>query len=281
MVNGVTTRLRKIVLKPPPEVVTKLKKWMGSCRLTYNMALAYIKEEKEHKKTFYWLRNRFVNECNVQRDKAFLLETPKHVREGAIKDLVMAYKTNFSKKKKDPGHTFDIRFRSRKETQSITIPKASFVQKEGGVCMYPRFLGTAPLIDFIPTHDCKLVLDRLDRLVLHIPVDVPTFHRPGENQSGKRVCAIDPGVRTFLTTWSPNGESMKIGDQDSVKLYARLLSMDKLISSIATSTGRSRYRKRKALERWRYNIDNWKRDFHYQCASVQRTMNAMAMYWYP
>lgn len=232
------------------------------------MALAYIKEGKEHTKSFYWLRNRFVNECNVPKDKAFLLETPKHVREGAIKDLVVAYKSNFSKKRNDASHAFDMRFRSRKETQSITIPKASFVEREGGICFYPRFLGDEPLLRLMPDHDCKLVLDRLGRFVLHVPVEVQAFQRPGENQTGFRVCAIDPGVRTFLTTWSPQGESMKIGDQDSAKLYARLVSLDKFISSTAKATGRSKHRKKRALDRWRHNIENWKRDFHYQCAKL-------------
>lgn len=268
MVNESTTRLRKIILKPPPEVAMKLRKWMGTCRLTYNMALGYINDGHEHKKTFYWLRNRFVTACNVPAAKSFLLDTPKHVREGTVKELAMAFKTNFAKRKKNSSHRFQIRFRSKKDVQSITIPKASFVEKNGGVCFYPRFLGDSPLLHFIPAHDCKLVLDRLDRFVLHVPVDVQTFQRPDENQiEPKRICAIDPGVRTFLTTWSPGGVAKKIGDQDSSKLYARLLSMDKLISSISQARGRSKLRKQKALSRWRHNIDNWKRDFHYQCAN--------------
>ena len=266
--KGVTTRLRKVILKPTPEVAIKLKRWMGCCRLTYNTALAYTKTDNEHAKSFYWLRNRFVNECNIPPDRRFILDTPKHVREGAVKDLAVAYKSNFAVWRKNPKHTFNIRFRSRKETQSITIPKASFVQKEGGVCFYPKFLGSVPLVDFVPKHDCKLVLDRLGRLVLHVPIDVQTFSKSSENQADFKVCAIDPGVRTFLTSWSPDGQSLKIGDQDSTKLYARLLGLDKFISSISKTTGRSKVRKKRALERQRYNIDNWKRDFHYQCAKL-------------
>ena len=93
-----TKRVRKLVLDPPKDVAQKLKAWMGCCRKTYNDALAYTRRQGvDHEKTFYWLRNRFVNESNVPWKYKFLLQTPKHVREGAVKDLSQAYAINFNR----------------------------------------------------------------------------------------------------------------------------------------------------------------------------------------
>lgn len=238
---------------------------MGCCRWTYNAALAHIKDGKEHQKTFYWLRNRFVNECNISAANGFLLDTPKHVREGAIKDLAQAYMVNFKVRKKNPSHTFDIRFRKKRDTQSIVIPKEAFKQKENGVVLYPTMLSKDPLLDHMPSHDCRLTIDREGRLVLHVPVDIDKF-TPLHKTHGEKVVSIDPGVRTFLTTWSPDGEVYKIGDGDSTKMYGLLLRMDKLISSVANAKGRSKWRKNRVLGSLRQQIENFQRDVHYQSA---------------
>ena len=240
---------------------------MGCCRLTYNTALAYIKSGKEHKKNFYWLRNRFVNESNVTPKQDFLLETPKHVREGAIRDLAKAYEANFTVRKKNPSHTFDIQFRKKKDIQSIVIPKDAFKQKENGVVLFPQKLSKDAIVDFMPAHDCRLSIDRLGRFILYVPIDVQKFTSTRENQAGA-VVACDPGVRTFLTTWSPNGEAMKLGDGDSRKLYEMMVRADKLISSKTKAKGRSKYRKNVVLQRLLDRIESLKRDLHYQCANI-------------
>ena len=89
-----------------PETKQELKKWFGCVRKTYNSTLENIKA-RNLPIDRYWLRNRFVNACNIPKNQSYLLNTPKHVREGAIDELVDAYKINF--KKKEP---FEMKFRS-------------------------------------------------------------------------------------------------------------------------------------------------------------------------
>ena len=248
----------------------KLKRWIGCCRWTYNEALAYIKKN-DHQKTFYWLRNRFVNECNISSGARFLLETPKHVREGAVKDLAQAFKVNFKVKRKNPAHTFDIKFRKKSDVQSIVIPKHAFgkVKDGSGYALYPQMLSKDPIIGFQPLHDCRLSIDRQNRFVLHVPVDVQKFALIPKNHAD--VVALDPGVRTFMTTWSPNGEAFKLGDGDSTRVYGMMLRVDRLISSISKSSGRSKWRKKRVLNSLRDRIDNIQRDLHYQCAHFLTT----------
>ena len=263
---GTTNRVRKLVLKINKEESQKLRQWIGCCRWTYNEALAYIKNGHEHKLTFFWLRNRFVNECNVPPKATFLLQTPKHVREGAIKDLVQAYVTNFKKRKIDPSHNFEIKFRKKKDCQSIIIPKSAFVKSNsGGFMLYPTMFSKRAIVDTAPAHDCRLSIDRRGRFVLYVPTTVSTVVPVRKNQAD--VVALDPGVRTFLTTWSPNGTSYKLGDGDSARLYRLMIRVDKLISEISKSCGRSKSRKQKVLNRLRCRIENIQTDMHYQCAN--------------
>jgi putative transposase len=73
-------------------------------------------------------------------------------------------------------------------------------------------------------------------------------------------------VRTFATTWSPDGEAFKLGDGDAAGVYDRLIRIDKLVSSVANATGRPKRRKQAVLDRFRQKHENVQRDSHYQMA---------------
>jgi hypothetical protein len=130
------------------------------------------------------LRKRFIDACNIPKSKFFLLDTPKDVRDTALKDLTDAYKNNFAMRRKNPSHYFEMKFRTKKEAQSITISHNVIKQlvlgedtQDGELKMYPTFLKnkikfhvrknrkSIPRID----NDCKLILDKLGRFTLVIP----------------------------------------------------------------------------------------------------------------
>ena len=96
----------KIRIRPNRQDAQVLRQWFGCVRQTYNTALAAIRDGAiPHKKRFnkFWLRNRFVTSRNIPKRHSYLYETtPKHVREGAIDDLVRAYKANFTRRRNDP-----------------------------------------------------------------------------------------------------------------------------------------------------------------------------------
>lgn len=248
-----------------------LKRWMGTCRFTYNKALAYTREHVHHKKSFYWMRNRFVNKSNVSFRERFLLETPKHVREAAVKDLSVAFSANFSKKRNGSIDRFQIRFRTKREHQSMLIPKAAFKPCEAGhLSFYPRFLKSPIRLSQtkkripLPEHDCRLTFDGRS-WVLCVPVDqeVKQRSKPSDRDD---VCAIDPGVRTFITTWSPRRVT-KIGDGVATEMFQRMILMDKLRSKIDTCKNRrSKSRTKRAFLRLSERFQNIQRDLHYKSA---------------
>jgi putative transposase len=261
---------KRVRLTPPPEVAAKLKQWFGSARFTYNWALGCIKDKpKEYKKTdLYWLRKRFINECNIPKDRRFLLDTPKHVRDGAIADLTMAYKVNFAK-----GTSFEIKFRKKKDgNQSITIPSDAIKlwdMEKGEMKMYPTYLKNKIAFHVKRNqkapqnieYDCKLLLDKLGRFSLSI-----AYHEPVcESQADKgSVCSIDPGVRTFLTVYSPTpGECYKIGDRDISRICRLCKHFDNLTSSRDTEKNKRKKKSRdKALIRLRERIRNLVDEVH-------------------
>ena len=236
---------RKFRLYANSEVQRVLKRWFGCVRYTYNWALEELqKEGTELKYNMFELRKSFVNADVIPENKKFLLDCPKHVRDGALSDLVTAFKANMTVKKKNPDHKFKLTFRSKKDgNAAITIPSDAvkqIIQKNGNekeLTMYPTFLKNVlrlkvrqrdlrlgkALTDI--KYDCKMVLDKLGRFYLVIPM-----HREmaSENQ-GSRWVALDPGCRTFLTAYSAmDGTSTKIGDKDGSKLFRLCLHLDKL-----------------------------------------------------
>ena len=272
--------MRKVRLNPSREVASTLKKWFGTVRYTYNWTLSCIhKKPKEYKINYMWLRKRFINEVNIPKDKRWILETPKHVRDGAIMDLVQGYTLNMRKKKETPGFSFEMKYRSKKDAhQSIVIPYDAIkswnrVGSQGEMGMYPSFLKNK--IKFhtrkfseLPQsvkNDCRLVLDRLGRFYLHIPIVREYSVQACESQASKWA-SIDPGVRTFATIYSPTpGVCFKIGDK-SISRIQRLCSfLDKLISKTSCASSKcSQKRMKKAQERMRQRIRHLVDEVHWK-----------------
>ncbi len=255
--------VRKIRLKPSQEVVTIFKKWFGCVRLTYNIALHAINHQK-FPKNMYRLRDKFVTSCNIPKHLQFLLDTPKHVREGALTDLMKAFQINF-----DKGEKFEMKYRSKKDTQSIIIPKAAIklLKETGTLKMYPTYLQTALKCNIKDVteigNDCRLVMDKLGRLYLHVLMFQEVA---SENQRGKQEAwaALDPGVRTFMTLYSPQGKVIKFGHNDNIRLLRLCKHLDKLISKRDKEKGKTKRRMKKAEQRLRYRIKNLVNDVHWK-----------------
>lgn len=236
---------RRIRLFPDPEVKQKLKSWFGCVRKTYNLALSAIQNQKV-KIDVSDLRKEFTNNSKIKEESMYpyLLETPKHVRDGAITDLVGAFKSNFTKHQINPEFKFNMNFRSKKQDQSILIEKDSGAYLDhDNHCfhLYPRFLDQPIKYyirhrdrskKFIPNieYDCRLILDTKG----HYYINIPCFVSTSDNQTGinkKSWGALDPGVRTFQTIYSPQqGIAYKIGSGDQSRIYRLCLALDRLIS---------------------------------------------------
>lgn len=285
---------RKILLKPPPEAKSVLKQWFGSVRQTYNWALSCIKKKpKEYKCVDVpWLRKRFVNKINIPKKMSYLLDTPKALRDSALFDLTEAYKVNIRKRKHDPSFKFELKFRSKKEDQAITISKETIklILTEDGqnneICMFPTFLKNKLKFHFrsrnrekskdemrVIAHDCKLLYDRLGRFFLAVPRHVQACESQASvNKQINKSCkkewvAGDPGVRAFWTFYSPtDGVAYKIGEKDITRISRLCIHVDKLISKMANASTKAKQRKhmKKARVRLQNHIRNLVKEVHWK-----------------
>jgi len=280
-------QVRKIKLNFSQQDKQTVLKWFGCARKTYNWALACIKAKpKEYKINMIWLRKRFINSCNMPKKFIYLLDCPKEIRDGAINDLVGAYKINMDKRKNNPHFKYDIKFRSRKENQSIYIgaDSAGFKKPEknhmkdwnkGQFKIYPTKLQS--IIKFytrkrdknnvdIPKYDCRLSMNQLGEIYLHIP----QFREERcDNQApdNSRIASIDPGVRTFLTVYSNQvGVAYKLGDNDIGRIIRLGYWLDKLVSKLSLVKKHSQRRRvKRAILRHRQRIKHIVDEVHWKC----------------
>ena len=87
-----------------------LRQWFGRARWIYsNWSLELVKAQTTKLDLkLKTLRAAIVNNGNYRDENTWVVKTPYEVRDGAMVDLVNAYKTNFAKRRKNKDHTFEI-----------------------------------------------------------------------------------------------------------------------------------------------------------------------------
>lgn len=197
-----------------------------------------IKENKDS--THPHILKLLTNALNINKDKHKLIKfennnyvkewetnTPKAIRSGAIEDICKAYKTGFSNLKSGNIHHFRLGFRKMlKCKKSFSLPSSLVTNNNGILKISPGKLED-PLFKMgkktLKKHknieiknDCRIVYYR-NKYWIHVPV--PTNFNKNKI-SPSNYCGIDPGVRTFLTTFGNNG----VVEYDQNKLLLKKLN---------------------------------------------------------
>ena len=239
---------RCVRLYPNKADALVLRSWMGHSRYIYNQSIDYMNQHKVYR--YEAIREVLTKEENLQHP--WLRELPSDSRKYAVMNACDAFKSNFAKKKKDPRHSFDIKKRTKKShVQQLTFEARSLrVLKEEGSTARIRIVDTkAPQLSkdgiscsikhkhlINESRDPILQMDRLGRFNLIIrywkPPSLESQEQRPRNSSS--IVSLDPGVRTFMTTYSPDGTSYKLGDQASSRIYRLMLADDKLSGLIQT-----------------------------------------------
>lgn len=232
----------------PPKDYNVLSKWFGDSRKTFNLC----KTDNENDKSNDFLRNKYV--INPSSEFNYLLGTPKEIRAASVREYLTSYETNMDKRNRT-GKNFNIKFKSKKKQQCITIPKESIkICKEKtyynrnnkivnvhSISMYPTYIpenfnlrGKTSSKDKkwnkliaevgVFYHDVKLIKTISCKYYLCITVDVNKKNIPLKNE----VVSDDPGGNSFATTFSTDN---KMIDMDIKNRYPTYRSnKEKLIS---------------------------------------------------
>ena len=121
-------RTYKVRMLPTATQVTELKRTFSAARFAFNWALDRVKNHDD-KPNAISLRNAFraANPLPAWgKDSNGSPLVASRILAGAVKQVADAHASNFAKWRKDKSHTFEVRFRSTRRTQSevIKIDKA-------------------------------------------------------------------------------------------------------------------------------------------------------------
>jgi putative transposase len=235
---------RKIRMYPTAEDRIVLRRWIGTYRRFYNDAVAMINHTGVEK--YEAFHGELTSGKNIEEPWRLLL--PSASRKLAVSDACDAFSSNRSKQLSDPTHRFEVKFRRRKdEVQQIkfgagslkvlstfgTFGKVQIVDtahkqlsKLGISFRTSSRSGNTTNADYIrKSGDPILQLDKLNRYYLILRLWESPLETK-ERDSTVKMVSIDPGVRTFATTYSPDGTVYKLGDRAASRIYRLMIADD-------------------------------------------------------
>ncbi len=227
------------------------RRWLGASRFVYNRTLEYLKTVEGKRPG--WME--LATDNILPGLPHWAKDIPYQIKKMAVKECCDAF-TNAKQKYRRTGELSDLHFKSRKApVQTCYIPKSAV--KPAGI--YPTLSGALKYAEPLPVtfQDCELSWQQ-GRWYLCVPF--VTTMEPGEIQT--RIVALDPGVRTFQTFFSPELAG-GIGEHDFGRLVRLCHHLDDLISRSSTTTNKKRrYRMRKAADRLRWKIRDLRDELH-------------------
>ena len=231
------------------------RRWFGVSRYVYNQTVEYLRTIEGKRGTWTDIAKNILADL-----PEWAQEVPYQIKKIAVKDACDAY-SNGKKKAKTNGQPFSLSFRSRKNPkQSCYIPKSA-VFPQG---IYYTISGAGLIYaEDLPENfaDCRLIY-RQGRWFLKVPYK--TIVATGENQT--RIVALDPGVRTFQTFYSPEMAGT-LGEHDFGRLMRLCHHLDHLVAAISKEKHKKRrYRLRKAADRIRWKIRDLRDELHAKVA---------------
>lgn len=235
-------------------------------RACYNKMIAFKRDYEKDRRKFQEQRTEIMAETRTWDNYQ------SHVMQEACRSADITNKVIIKKRKE--GKRCDAHFKTFKDpVQGFDIQKLS---SSGNI--YPRFAGSVVLTEEIPEYakgrTARVVIENgcwflccLD--TIEVPPTVDLTHNV-------RCCALDPGVRTFQTVYSPS-EIAALGDEYfKNKLLPLFFKLDGLLSKKKIQENKkldnqvsndliSHYTKK--VTKLRSRIKNLTRDLHDKCAN--------------
>lgn len=197
---------------------------MGTCRWTYNQAVAHFQKTNEFNADR--LRDLYVTKkCKKQRvypegmspPPEWAFDTPKNLRENAIRTFPTSVKSALSNKNNGNINKFKIGFSSRKRSPYFTISEdgeQASIKKKTTDKQSAYYLSISRLKDIrvkMDSHvDIKNEIDLLNRNGFWY-VAIPEYAEPAPFDSRGKCIALDPGFKAFVTGVDLEGNVVEFG----------------------------------------------------------------------
>jgi len=250
-------RTKPIIIKPNTLQRSILLEWNEVYRQVYNITVAYFKTNK----VTSFITARKIIDAKIAENKVLTklsddYKIPKHTRDNAIKDCIKAYKTAFANIKAKNIKFFKIRYKKKSHhLSSIVIEPAAFskVKNAFAIKALGNIESSEPLTGI--DKECRLCYNsRTGKFVLRVPYDKIVENKVSYNRS---TCSMDPGMRTFQTIYTKDGNCFEIATTDVNRQIYKLI---KKINNPYTENPKHK----KYLNRLREKLTNKIKDMHYK-----------------
>jgi putative transposase len=248
--GSISLQSKKIRIYPSVELEKTWKKWLAACRYCFNQAIA-MQRQSTTRIGKLKLRN-LVMQSDLPQ---WVKETPCHIRQNAIFDAHQAYTASR-----------DARFRSiRNPQQTIKFNQSNFTKGTwySQLTKKLKFKASEPI-----PHQC----DYGTQLVYRRGKWFAVFPEPviKSHACSRKIIALDPGVRTFLTGYDGD-KVIEIGNGDMGRITRLCTHLDNLIRRSTKVNAKRRRSMRKAANRIREKIRNLIDEVHNKAAHYLTT----------
>lgn len=239
--------MRKIRIYPNEEQRLKLNQAFDANRWAWNILVEKTRDEIFNDTVKLKDLKQMVRPCVQKRTMDAperIKEVPDEVLDSAFRDLWKARNSVLAAskaQKKRTGKGFNckaLKFKKKKEaSNSIEIRYRSFKINTNGFGLWPSYFGKKSILkikDDLPplNYSCRLQTTITGNYYLCVPE-----YKKTTKSTTTKTCAIDPGVRTMLTGYDPEGFIFEAGLKiDSIT--KRWLLIDKFKSKLRHFKGR-------------------------------------------
>jgi len=259
---------RKIPIHPNEEDKKLLKNWLGVARWTYNKCVEMDRMYNEPGiKNFIYSYERvgLLRYDVIQNQETWVKVVPNAVRDYVVRRFLANKKAALTNLRRKNINHFKMQFQSKKRLKSETIKiphrewTRAYATKNSVIFDVLTRLNPSSNV-FEMKSDFEIQHTWTGKWYLITPIKIPS-QEIDENQVNS-VVAIDPGVRTFATCYTPDGYSIEIAPGDRFRLFRLCIYADRIQSLLSTCGGRLKYKCRLAYRRLYARIHNLVDDLH-------------------
>ncbi len=276
IVNINTTYLKtyKYKLYPNPEQKNKLDKWFKISDEVYNLTNTYIKtilNDIDISNNSIKNLHKIIEFTQIRSELTHLIKeivldnkVNRHCMDLSIKHCVTMYKSALSNFKEGHIKKFELKdLEDNRRRKYLGVEKALFSKKKNGFCI-TEFgeMKSSKLFKDVVNHDSVIQYDSIKKEYYLIS---PKNKQCNFQLAREKLCGIDIGVRTFLTTWSDEA-SFEIGTNLIPKIDKYLKRLDKITSDLGNNI-LTKIKYNKLITKINDNIKNKIDDLHKKTAS--------------
>ena len=160
------------------------------------------------------MRNIFVTEKDSDNSlNKWEFNTPKDIRAGAVAEMTTRLGQNVNALKSGRIQRFQMHYKHKRSSASISIAKPSIKFKGGKVSIYSRYLKPLKLgkrygkkckYSSVVECDSRMIFNGRDFYIL-----IPKKIKVKEKEDKNKIVAFDPGTRVFQTGFSDSWDFLK------------------------------------------------------------------------